>query len=214
MNKTPTNKKRTTIIATIATALGLTFLGTGIYFTTNNDNDDTQTVGEATKNYPTHPDVMTENNNAPAEAENNPNTDNPQTNPDNPEQENPEYNSNIPTVNDITTESKETTQFGKEHNYNGLKVTVDTPDQTPTHLCTNVTLNNTTDHPRDYNNLFFALTHDGNSAFPEIGGKSTLSSGSIEPGKTITGTSCFPNGQEGKISYADPETSDLKTWEK
>ena len=227
MNKTPTtdqqptpNKNRKKIIATTAAAiLGLACVGTGIYLATNNnDKENTQTVGEATKDHTTQPDVMTEDNNATVENEE-PNTNNqenpkPQNQPNNPDH-NPRYNpnENIPTIDDITPESQGTTQFGKEHDYNGLKVTVDTPKESQPHLCADVTINNTTDQPRDYNNIFFVLTYDGKSTFPELGGKSTLSSGSIEPGKTITGTSCFPDGKEGKISYADPGTSELKTWE-
>lgn len=214
---TPNKNRKKTIAATTAAILGLACVGTGIYFATNNNNDEenTQTVGEATKDYTTQPDVMTEDNNATVENEE-PDTNN-QENPnqtDNPDH-NPQYNpnENIPTIDDITPESQATTQFGKEHDYNGLKVTVDTPKETQPHLCADVTINNATDQPRDYNNLFFVLTYDGKSTFPELGGKSTLSSGSIEPGKTITGTSCFPNGKEGKISYADPGTSELKTWE-
>lgn len=224
MNETPTtdqqptpNKNHKKTIAAIAAAiLGLASVGTGIYLaTTNNDEENTQTVGEAAKDYTTHPDVMTEDNNATVENEE-PNTNNQEkpNQPDNPEQ-NPHYNpnENIPSVDDITHESQATTQFSKEHDYNGLKVTVNTPKKDQSRLCADITINNTTDQPRDYNNLFFALTYDGQSTFPEIGGKSTLSSGSVEPGKTITGTSCFPNGKEGKISYADPGTSELKTWE-
>lgn len=227
MNETPTtdqqptpNKNRKKIIATTAAAiLGLACVGTGIYLaTTNNDKENTQTVGEATKDHTTQPDAMTEDNNATVENEE-PNTNNqenpkPQNQPNNPDH-NPRYNpnENIPTIDDITPESQGTTQFGKEHDYNGLKVTVDTPKESQPHLCADVTINNTTDQPRDYNNIFFVLTYDGKSTFPELGGKSTLSSGSIEPGKTITGTSCFPDGKEGKISYADPGTSELKTWE-
>jgi len=227
MNETPTtdqqptpNKNRKKIIATTAAAiLGLACVGTGIYLATNNnDKENTQTVGEATKDHTTQPDVMTEDNNATVENEE-PNTNNqenpkPQNQPNNPDH-NPRYNpnENIPTIDDITPESQGTTQFGKEHDYNGLKVTVDTPKESQPHLCADVTINNTTDQPRDYNNIFFVLTYDGKSTFPELGGKSTLSSGSIEPGKTITGTSCFPDGKEGKISYADPGTSELKTWE-
>ena len=227
MNKTPTtdqqptpNKNRKKIIATTAAAiLGLACVGTGIYLATNNnDKENTQTVGEATKDHTTQPDVMTEDNNATVENEE-PNTNNqenpkPQNQPNNPDH-NPRYNpnENIPTIDDITPESQGTTQFGKEHDYNGLKVTVDTPKESQPHLCADVTINNTTDQPRDYNNIFFVLTYDSKSTFPELGGKSTLSSGSIEPGKTITGTSCFPDGKEGKISYADPGTGELKTWE-
>ena len=227
MNETSTtdqqptpNKNRKKIIATTAAAiLGLACVGTGIYLATNNnDEENTQTVGEAAKDHTTQPDVVTEDNNATVENEE-PNTNNqenpkPQNQPNNPEQ-NPRYNpnENIPTIDDITPESQGTTQFGKEHDYDGLKVTVDTPKESQPHLCGNITINNTTDQPRDYNNIFFVLTYDGKSTFPEIGGKSTLSSGSIEPGKTITGTSCFPDGKEGKISYADPGTGELKTWE-
>ena len=227
MNETPTtdqqptpNKNRKKIIATTAAAiLGLACVGTGIYLATNNnDKENTQTVGEATKDHTTQPDVMTEDNNATVENEE-PNTNNqenpkPQNQPNNPDH-NPRYNpnENIPTIDDITPESQGTTQFGKEHDYNGLKVTVDTPKESQPHLCADVTINNTTDQPRDYNNIFFVLTYDSKSTFPELGGKSTLSSGSIEPGKTITGTSCFPDGKEGKISYADPGTGELKTWE-
>lgn len=224
MNETPTtdqhptpNKNRKKIIAIATAIVGLALVGTGIYLATNNDDDEetTQTVGEAAKDYTTHPDVMTEDNNATVENEE-PNTNNQKkpNQPDNPEQ-NPHYNpnENIPSVDDITHESQATTQFSKEHDYNGLKVTVNTPKKDQSRLCADITINNTTDQPRDYNNLFFALTYDGQSTFPEIGGKSTLSSGSVEPGKTITGTSCFPDGKEGKISYADPGTSELKTWE-
>lgn len=221
MNETPAadqqltpNKNRKKIIAATTAILGLACVGTGIYLLTSSDEENTQTVGEATKDYTTHPDVITEDNNATVENEE-PNTHNqenptPQNQPNNPEQ-NP--NENIPTIDDITPESQATTQYGKEHDYNSLKVTVDTPKEDQSHLCADITINNTTDQPRDYNNIFFVLTYDGKSTFPEIGGKSTLSSGSIEPEKTITGTSCFPNGKGGKISYADPGTSELKTWE-